>query len=321
MRKFRTMVKRAVEFAVIGAMGVVLLSLVLSGWNGVKSMFLSSQYGNSGYEAEAGTNTFTTVANGQLIKPSHVNQFITALGGDLIPRNTSGVPTTIAGSLGSDTYEWLKAWIESGYWVVGDIKMHHTYNGSAESTCGQGWMLADGRIINETNYNTEHGAGAWAIYVGSSPIDGRYLPDFTAKYPIGVASTAQDGTIAITSVGVTGNTLNLAHTHDMQNHTHSIPSHHHQWLADGQTYNSGGTTTTFTCANTSGWVEDYLAATTNAAPTNIQGVDSSTCDYWTEFWGGTSGAPSNNTTTSTLSASQDIRPESIEVQYCLRIID
>jgi len=309
--------------AVIFIGASVLLYGLLAFWNTV----VLSKYGGASYEAEAGTNTLTSVSSGQIIKPSHINQFVTALGGDIVPRNVSGVATTNAGSLGSDTYEWLKAWIESGYWVVGDIKMHHTFNGTAESTCGQGWMLADGRVINETNYNTEHGAGSWDTYVGSSPLDGRNLPDMAGKYPIGSATTTQDGTAPITFVGNASNQINIQHSHTVDSHTHDME--HNHLMFDNPVNNGTRTFSGPYSVNTP--VNVGTAASTGTHFQIVNGANDATGNWYTSrprqddtgginnYFNDTGSASPG--TDNQLSATQDIRPESLEVQYCLRIID
>lgn len=55
--------------------------------------------------ARAGTNTLATEVAGK-IQLSHINKFKTALTDELVPRNSSGVPTNNGGSLGSSTYRW-----------------------------------------------------------------------------------------------------------------------------------------------------------------------------------------------------------------------
>lgn len=155
-----------------------------------------------------------------VIQASTFNKLIAAIKGDFIPRNASGTAQTLIGSLGSTTFKWLKAHIESGYWSTGDIKQHHTYNGIASP--GHGWMKCNGRLINQANYDLEHGEGSWATYVGSSILDGKFLPDMTNRYAVG-GDTTQVGNVAITSVGNPGNTKNLGHTHNMS-HTHTFRS-------------------------------------------------------------------------------------------------
>jgi len=53
-----------------------------------------------------GTNNLSTKSSGDTVIASDPNQYKTALVEDLVPRNSSGVPTNEAGGLGTDTYEW-----------------------------------------------------------------------------------------------------------------------------------------------------------------------------------------------------------------------
>lgn len=259
----------------------------------------------------AGTNNLAT-ETGPIIQLSHVNKFKTALSGDLVPRDSSGNVVTLAASVGTTVYKFLKVFAESGYWSAGDIKAHHSYNGLVGA--GEGWMLCDGRVISEANYNTEHGSGHWATYVGSSPLDGKYLPDCTDKYLVGAATTTQAGTIAITTVGNTNHSITVEHS----SHTHTVPDHTHKWLsntdnvgvAGNQSYASNGTSfLTFsddTSTVNTGFIVD-LSGGTN------QTVD---IDYYTSLKTGVvsgSTAPSNTT--------EDIQPESIEIQYYVRIVE
>lgn len=259
--------------------------------------------------AVAGTNTLTSVSGGR-VQTSHVNQYYTALGQDVVPRNTSGAPTSIGGSLGNSVYKWLKAFVESGYWKAGDIKMHHTFNGAVE--CGEGWMLADGRVINSTNYDTEHGAGTWTTYVGSSPLSGKFLPNFTGKYPVGVATTTQSGSVAITSVGNAGNTVNLQHNHGSRAHTHFIMTTSPSG-AEGVSA-SGSAQDFFTTGTCSSGNATGIAFTTGGTMKLCSPSIASTSGNWATQSGGV-------TSPNALSATQSIQPESIQVQYCMRVID
>ncbi len=244
-----------------------------------------------GIQALGGTNTLS-VETGAVIQRTHINKFQTALVGDLVPRNTSGVATTNAGSIGTTTYYWLKAFVESGYWAAGDIKLHHSYN--ATQGPGHGWMLADGRVVSQANYDTEHGSGAWATYIGSSPLDGKYLPDFTGRYPVGAATTTQAGGSAITAVGVSGNVLDM--------------EHNHQW------YDQVASGTTDKSWNSSGSAIDLSSDASEASPSiNILvGNDNAT---------GAAMLSPDLYTTNSGSATQSIQPDSIQVQYYVRIIE
>lgn len=257
----------------------------------------------------AGTGNLSNAVPGTTILASDFNKITGALKGDLVPRNTSGIATTSAGSLGTSSFKWLRAQIESGYWSAGDVKMHHNYGGAAP--IGQGWMLADGRIINETNYDIEHGAGSWDIYVVSSPLDGRYLPDMQNRYPSG-GSSVGDGVTPIATIGLSGNTFN-------NSHTHVTPSHNHRWLSvllggQGQTYDSTGSTDPF--------IGIAGGTTTNLSINNGAGsgliVRTSSMTPGTQGYAYTDNVAPGVTNPSQ-SNSQTIRPDSIQYSYYVRV--
>lgn len=238
------------------------------------------------------TETIGSRAGGQTVRDNWFNIIKSALSGDFLPRNPSGVPTDEAGSLGTEVYRWLKAYIVCGEWQTGDIKVHHSFNDEAEP--GEGWMLCDGRVINQANYDTEHGAGAWAAYVGTSPLDGKYLPNFTNRYPIGADTTTQTGASAITPVGNASNQADLSHTHKYL--------HPNGTSAPTKIYNSSG----------------------NQIDVAFSGGKNSSSLYR-----GLSEASSSNGITAIAqnlylkkdgSTTQSIQPDSIEVQYYMRII-
>lgn len=157
-------------------------------------------------------NQLPTRLNGAIIDDTWFNDIKNALITDFVPRDADGNPLADAGKLGAAATQFLKAFISQGHFKCGDIKVHHNYGGAAP--IGHGWMLCDGRQVNQTNYDLEHGSGSWDIYILSSPLQDKYLPDCTARYLIGAATTPQDGSIAITPVGNAGNsTAGFTHTH------------------------------------------------------------------------------------------------------------
>jgi hypothetical protein len=279
----------------------------------------------------AGTNTLETVTGG-VVKTSHVNQYETAFQEDIVPRNSSGVPTSLAGSLGTSALKWLKSFVASGGWSAGDIKMHHSYNGTV--TCGEGWMLMDGRVINEANYNTEHGSGHWATYVISSPLDGKYLPDMDEMYPIGQDATTQDGSIAITTVGNASHQVNLSHAHT---HHHTVAHHHRifnevgassnfqSWDSSSvaqditSTVDNSGTETGFWTGNAGGPDGCSLTGACAACTLDCSSVYDGRAAW--DMYDDTSTPDTSDDSTSGGSAAQSIKPQSIDFQFCMRVID
>ena len=167
-------------------------------------------------------------------------------------------------------------------WTIGDIKMHHSYN--KLSPIGHGWMLCDGRQINRQNYDAEHGVGSWDSKVSSTILDGRYLPNFTNRYPVGVLETSKDGKAAVTPVGNASNTSH-SHSHTVNSHTHDLSNHIHSLQ-----YNNN-------YGRMADDAESEWLATTGGPSTNNSGASSP----------GTNGATFS------------IQPDSIEVQYYMRI--
>jgi hypothetical protein len=95
---------------------------------------------------------------------------------------------------------------------AGSIMQFHTFNGAV--SIPRGWMIMNGNVVNEANYNAIHGAGTYTTDgVASSALLSKNLPNMTSRYPVGVAATTQNGSVAITAVGNSGNTVNLQHSH------------------------------------------------------------------------------------------------------------
>lgn len=161
----------------------------------------------------------------------------------------------------------------SGKMPVGAVRMFHTFNSSV--AVPRGWMVCNGNIVNETNYDSLHGVGTYTTDgISGSAILSKTLPNMNGKYAIGVEATTKDGAGAIASVGNTSNQADLSHTHDT--------SHDH-------TVNSSDPRTGF-------------------------GVGSPEWDI------GLTTAETNVESSSGLSATTDIQPESIQVLFIMRVI-
>lgn len=258
------------------------------------------------YLVNAGSNTISSVTGG-VVRTSHVNQYFQALTQDLVPRNSSGVATSEAGNLGGSTFPWKNAVISTGYWGAGDVKCKHTYNGLVPIE--QGWMRMDGDIVNQTNYDSEHGAGSWANYIGSSPLDGKHLPNLNSKYIVGSNTTPQDGTSAITSTGNVNHQINLNHSHDFSvdsdkwyNSSELTNVTHNSWDAAGSPKDISGTADS--------GATYFGIPVENCSAGGVECIDT---DFWTE-------GVSNQTTQTSLSATQSVQPESIQFVCYMRII-
>ena len=231
-----------------------------------------------------GLANIPSAADGTPIPSSDHNALAAALKGDLVPRNSSGNATEDAGQLGTPTFPWKRADITTGYLFCGQVIMFHDYNGLL--TPGQGWMKMNGDIVNEANYDAIHGAGSWDDYIGTSPLDGKYLPNAADKYPMGKANTTQAGTVAITFVGNASHQINIQHSHTVASHTHTM-AHTHTWPS------GGGNTRALTDGTESVSTSGSSTANTGAA---APGTDSQ------------------------LSTTQNIQPHTLELEFWMRII-
>lgn len=245
------------------------------------------------------TNNLEEKTDGRSIIVDDVNQYKSALVENFIPRKSNGLAGNEAGGLGTETIQWLDAFIASGFWNAGDIKAHHTYNGIAE--INQGWFPCTGDIINETNYDIVHGAGSWSSYIASSSFEGKYSPNLIGKYLTGNSSTVYDGSVPIPSVGNISNEKNIQHDHSVDYHTH-------QWhIKDGGSSSAQGYMWTFgtyydRSYNSSGVLSESI---TTSPSTRLD-------DLYT--------SRETSATSSSLSTTQSIQPDSIEVIFYLRII-
>jgi hypothetical protein len=245
-----------------------------------------------------GLATLPSAIDGTPIPASHHNAIVAAMQVNMVPRNASSVATNNAGTLGESSLAWLRAYITTGYFFPGMIMPVHTYNGAVSP--GHGWMKCDGRIINETNYNTEHGAGSWASYIGSTALDGKYLPNLAAKYLTFAATTTQTGASPLTFIGNANNQINIQHSH-------TVASHSHRWAdylgtTPAKTWNSEGSAITLDHWDNPTY-NDFASTALLTPPGQ---------DYYTE-----AGSPATN---NGLTTTQTIAPESLETIAYMRII-
>lgn len=160
-------------------------------------------------------------------------------------------------------------------------------------------MLCDARLVSQANYDTEHGSGHWATYIGSSPLNGKNLPDMRNIYPAGVSATTQDGSAPISGVGAGSHAVDL--------------SHRHQWYQSkgatqiDATYDADGSSTDLRSGGGSGGVGGDTNPGPNIEKSDFTHVDGPihTASYYTNKG---------------LSASQSIQPDSMQAVYYMRII-
>lgn len=255
-----------------------------------------------------GTNNLTTKNDGDVASADDVNQYKTAMSGDIVPRNSSGVPTDESGSFGTPTYKAKNTEVVNGHFFTGMIIPFHDFNGTVSP--GQGWMKCNGDVVNETNYDAIHGSGAWAIYVVTSDLDGLNLPDLAAKYLVGTAATSQDGSSPITFEGNSDHEVDIAHVH-------AIGSHVHKW------YNATGTglsddDQSFTSVGGAQGLGQRQKGTGSHAIMSQPGSSNSLIgdtsdDLFTDSQD--LGSPDSQ-----LSATQSVQPHSAAVEYWIRVV-
>jgi hypothetical protein len=156
-----------------------------------------------------GIETIPDRASGQTPQQSWINNFRDVLSGNFIARYLTGAVRANYGRLGTQTYRWKRHHVFTGDMGVGDIMPWYDYNGGYDLP--QGWMLCNGVIINEANYDAQHTTGDWDNYVVSTVLNGIYLPSMGSNFPRGTTAAMQSGTSPITNGGIS--TLNLSHTH------------------------------------------------------------------------------------------------------------
>lgn len=155
------------------------------------------------------TETLPDRSPGQTIQFSWINLIRSIVSLDFVPRSLAGTPRANYARLGSPSYKFSRVHVQLSHLGLGDVLHFHDYAGNI--SVPQGWMVCDGSLINEANYDAQHSAGDWDKYVGSSVLGGLYLPNTDLAYIKGKTGTLQAGTAPITTVG--SNTANLAHAH------------------------------------------------------------------------------------------------------------
>lgn len=174
--------------------------------------------------------------------------------------------------------------------TIGTILPFHTYDSLISIPTF--FMICDGGVISEANYNSLHGAGKWTEDVGTTVLDGKYTPDFTDRYAVGTADTTEDGTGAIATTG------NSSHQTDI--------GHNHQW------FNRTGTTSTSYIYDSGG---SQTAVTSEAI-----GIGGASVAAVVGAGTGITGLAKDGYTASGGSATQDVQPDSIEVIYIIKVV-
>lgn len=93
-----------------------------------------------------GTDTIPDRTNGQTIVQSFFNLLKTVLKGDFVPRNSSGVAASGAGSLGSTTYPWQNSYVKSdGDYYIGSNKLIAPHDNNIKTLSANYTILDDDR--------------------------------------------------------------------------------------------------------------------------------------------------------------------------------
>lgn len=148
---------------------------------------------------------------------THFNNIQQAMAGDLLPRDSDGDATDLAGDLGTSALPWLKMNVRTGHLATGVLVPWYDFAGLL--TLPQGYMLCNGDQITRAKYNQQHRTGVgdatdyWAIYIASTELENLYLPGGDGRFMQGTTSATEDGTLPLTEYGAVGSLINLAHDH------------------------------------------------------------------------------------------------------------
>lgn len=108
-----------------------------------------------------GTNTLSSRIDGEVIPSADHNELVEAFVVDLVPRNSSRVPTDIAGQLGTSAYRWLRAFAQE--YFIGDagnnLKIY-------EGATGEIWLERS----SPSNEQLRIKNGSIEFYIGGSKV-------------------------------------------------------------------------------------------------------------------------------------------------------
>lgn len=176
-----------------------------------------------------------------------------------------------------------------GIMPIGSITMFHTFNGAV--SIPRGWMKCNGDVVNSTNYESIHGGGTFTTdAIAAGALNAKNLPNLVSRYPVGVSNTTQNGSVAITAVGNSGNTTDSSHVHQTYNYINDATT--------AQVYNSSGALTNVTADTRTGGV--HIKTFSGGTETSILGMDTYTSDA----------GPT----------SLSIQPDSIEVIFIIKVV-
>ena len=262
---------------------------------------LVSKYGHQGAMVYQGATTFNELQIGTAGQVLKVNSGATAPEWGQTPTAGIADAAVTAAKVATAALKLLCP--------VGTIS---AYGGTSAPT---GWLLCNGGSIS-------------ASYTELIALVGSNTPDMRGRFPIGDNATL---TLLGTGGSLTIAEANLpAHTHGMKNHTHSIdhnhtasgshshtinitdPGHRHVYLRPTE-----GSHNVVNAADASlSFMDSYTTANSDSATTGISATSSpATVDL--DNFTGTSGAPSDNTTTATGSGTDYYQPY-LAVNYIIK---
>jgi len=199
-----------------------------------------------------GDNTLQTIVPGAS-KPNDVNQYKTALSGDILPRNANGEVEDGAGSLGSSSRPFTKLYIKESINVDGvqggfcpaGVMLPYT---ASETVAPPGWIFADGKTIGNigsgADYEGEEFRYLFNLYRLVSNYGNAGAEDFnsgdTVKTPNpngNFIRSMGSADPSIRTMGSTQSSQNLSHAHTFRTFSSGTDS-------AGVGGSAGGTTTT-----------------------------------------------------------------------------
>lgn len=158
-----------------------------------------------------GTNTIPSAINGNVIPPEHHNSLKEALGQDLVPRDTNGVPSDLSGQIGTSSYGWLRGFIrEVLVGLPGDsLRIYSPVAGELwfEITNGDVIKMIQGSISFWTNnvkrFEITDSGINWGI-ISDKTIPNNSIQAKSKKFTGQVINTPSGGWNTIVSKTITG---------------------------------------------------------------------------------------------------------------------
>jgi hypothetical protein len=142
-----------------------------------------------------GTATLTSIGTGSPVDATgdQLDQYKAALGGDVVPRNTSGVATDQGGNLGSSTYQWYNLYVKNSIIQDGSILDFSNLTGNLYQIVS-GEAQSDGYPTYMTVISSTAGA-----YLDTQTTDFSFIANGTSKTITSTSSVTFTGLTLATS--------------------------------------------------------------------------------------------------------------------------